>query len=283
MANFDPNITSPASIGLFVIFSLSISLTSVVILLLIWNRSKTASSRLVLLMNISMAAWTISKLPFTYSGLSCQITGFIVNYSVYQILVITYFLLTSTNIASLISNSEIQKTSECRLDKKTLFIIYFIPFILAVFPFATSSYVSSNGWCLLDHDSRRDVAVLFLSLACIWGCQLIVLSQLYIVLKKIWDYPSDVFYETVHRVIYGPALYATYTTIIFIFIDVVILYAVVKQPESYSKGDYFLEYTYAILQYALGMGYAAIYFFEKENLQVRYNHLLQSIILPLPW
>jgi hypothetical protein len=273
MVDFDPNITSPASIGLFLIFSVSILLTSIVIILLIWNRSKTASSRLVLLMNISMAAWTISKLPFTYSGVACQITGFIVNYSVYQILVITYYLLTSTNIASLISNSEIQKTSECRLDNKTLFIIYVVPFVFAVFPFATSSYISSNGWCMLDHESRHGAAVLFLSFTCIWGCQLTVLYQLYKVLKKIWDYPSDVFYETIHRVIYGPALYASYTTFIFLLVDIVILYAVIEHPRTNSKGDYFLEYTYAILQYALGMGYAAIYFFEKDNLQVRSHHL----------
>jgi hypothetical protein len=269
MVDFDPNISSPASIGLFIIFAVSILLTSVVIILLIWNRSKTASSRLVLLMNISMAAWTICKLPFTYSGISCQIAGFIVNYSVYQILLITYYLLTSTNIASLISNSEIQKTSECRLDTKSSLIIHLVPLVLAAFPFATSSYISSNGWCILEHESRPGAAVLFLSFTCIWGCQLIVLYQLYLVLKKIWDYPSDVFYETIHRVVFGPALYATYTTIIFICVDVVILYAVIEHPQSNSKGDYFLEYTYAILQYALGMGYAAIYFFEKDNLQVK--------------
>jgi hypothetical protein len=34
------------------------------------------------------------------------------------------------------------------------------------------------------------------------------------------------------------------------------------------RGDYYLEYAYAILQYVLGLGYAAIYFFEKDNLQV---------------
>jgi hypothetical protein len=268
MGDFQPKISSPGTIGLFLTFSISLLFTLIVIILLIINRTKTASSRLVLLMNISMAAWTISKLPFTYTGFLCQITGFIVNYSVFQILIITYFLLTSTNIASLISNSEIQKSSECRLDNKSLIIIFIVPFLLALIPFSTSHYQETNGWCLMDHESHHAVVVVFITFTCIWICQLIVLYQLYKVLKKIWDYPSDVFYQTIHRVISGPALYASFTTIIFICIDVVLITAVIYNPEPKSEGDYFLEYAYAILQYVLGMGYAAIYFFEKENLQV---------------
>jgi hypothetical protein len=268
MGKFEPKISSPGSIGLFLTFSVSLLFTLIVIIFLLLNRTKTASSRLVLLMNISMAAWTISKLPFVYSGFLCQVTGFIINYSVIQILLITYFLLTSTNIANLISNSEIQKASECRLDNKSLLLIFIVPFLLAIFPFTISHYRDTNGFCLMDHDSPHDVTVIFVSFTCIWICQLIVLYQLYKVLKKIWDYPPDVFYQTIHRVIYGPALYASYTTFIFICIDVVLISAVIYHPEPKSEGDYYLEYAYAILQYVLGLGYAAIYFFEKDNLQV---------------
>lgn len=266
--SFKPSMTSPGSIFLFFVFSCSLFLSILAIIFLLKNGIKTSPSRLVLFMHVSMGAWTTFKMPFVFNGFLCQIAGFVINYSVIQILIITYFLLTSTNIASLISNSEIQKTSECQLDRKSLLIIFLVPLAFALFPFSATEYNKSNGWCVLDHDSNGDVAIIFLSFVCLWCFQLIILYQLYKVLKKIWDYPTDVFYETVQRVLYGPTLYATFTTIIFICIDVVIIYAASTQYEKDSMANYYLEYTYAILQYVLGMGYAAIYFFEKDNLKV---------------
>lgn len=268
--NYNINKTSPDSIILYFIcyFSMFTSILVIITLLFI-NKCKTTPSRLVLFMNISMTAWTIAKLPFTYSGEICQISGFIVNYSVCQILIITYYLLTATNIANLISNAEIQKSSDCQLNNKTLIIIFGLPIILGILPFTTSSYHRQNAWCQLDRSSKREIGTIILSFIFIWICQLIVLFKLYQVLRKIWNLPTAAFYETIHRVIYGPALYATYTTIIFLLVDIVVIYTLLYESTMSSKVEYYLDYTYAILQYLLGIGYAAIYLFEKENLVVR--------------
>lgn len=264
--NIDPS--SPDSVILYFTCCLSMFCTFLVVLTLIINKSKTAPSRLVLFMNLSMTLWILAKLPFTYTGHICQISGFIINYSVCQILIVTYYLLTATNIVTLISNADIQKSTDCQLNTRARLIIFIVPILLGLLPFTTTSYHRQNAWCQLDRSSIREITTIIFSFLFIWFFQLIVLHKLYEVLKKIWNLPSAVFYETINRVIYGPALYATYTTIIFLCIDVVAVYTLIYDTTMTSKTEYYLDYTYAMLQYFLGIGYSAIFLFEKDNLKV---------------
>lgn len=68
-----------------------------------------------------------------------------------------------------------------------------------------------------------------------------------------------------------------YTCVIFLLIDVVVVYSVLYSHGP--QGQYYIDYTYVILQYLLGFGYAVIYYsIERKNLQVFFSLLLLLLL-----
>jgi hypothetical protein len=236
---------------------LSLLLSFSVVASLLSRRSQTSSSRLILLLNLSISLGTFSKFPFLYSGLACEFSGFVVNYCACQILIITYYQLNARNITHLISNTEIDNPADCQLSTKSLLIIALVPIIFGTFPITLFQYHRHGPWCELHASSASSSSVVLLTgYVLLWILELSLLYELFKLIRKIWKVPSDIFYLTIRRFLLGPALCATYTLAIFFCLDLVTIVTTLSHPSPI--GNYYGDYTFTMLQYYL----------EKNNLDV---------------
>jgi hypothetical protein len=264
-----PSPSSLASIILILIASISFLLSfSVILLLTFVTPSATSSSKLILLLHLSISLGIIFKFPYLLSdGILCQVSGFIINYVGCQIILITYSLFSVTNIFSIVANNEVTNSYEYKINPLIVILVLVVPLVTGFVPIFFTEYHQVGPWCQIDHAQDSSTYVIITIYVFLWILQLVIFSQFFYLIYLLWRLPSDLIYLTISRILAGPISFAVYTCVIFLSIDVVVLYSVLYSHGP--QGQYYIDYTYVILQYLLGFGYAIIYFtIERKNLQV---------------
>jgi hypothetical protein len=265
-----PSPSSLTSIFLILIASISFLLSfSVIPLLTFLTPSATSSSKLILLLHLSISVGILFKFPYLLiDGIFCQVSGFIINYVGCQIILITYALFYVTNIFSIVTNNEIMNSHEYKINPLIVILVLVIPLVTGFIPIFFTEYHQVGPWCQIDHSKDSSSYVIIAIYVFLWILQLVIFSKFFYLIYLLWRLPYDLIFLTITRILSGPISFALYTCVIYLSIDIVVLYSSLYSHGP--QGQYFIDYAYVILQYLLGFGYAIIYYtIEREKLQVR--------------
>jgi hypothetical protein len=262
-----PSLTSPSSIILFIIPSISIILSFFVVFSITFLLpSSTTSSKLVRLLHLSILIGTIFKLPFVFSGhIICQCSGFVINYVGCQVILITFYLFHETNIFQIVKNQEVSVRN--KLSLKSLAILTLVPFVVGIISITFASYHRHGPWCQINSSTVSSSYVILTVYVFLWLIQLLLFSNLFYLIYLLSSLPTHLIFETLTNILSGPISFALYTSLIYLSLDLVVLSSIFSSSEK-SLEEYYLDYSFSILQYLLGLGYALIYFLlEQKNLK----------------
>lgn len=267
-----PSPSAPSSIFLFILYSISLMSSFIVIANLGYHGINTISSQLPFYLNISVFIWTLTKFPYLFIDIphGCQVSGIIHWYCTFQMLIITYSIVDALNIKMLLaSTSEINEegtssSQSYQLQFKKILAIFLIPIFPVIYPAVTHSFGSLYEWCGLDRETARGQTSRIIFLSALFFLQFGVVFKFIYLCKNLKQLPKDSYEDVLKKLFRGPGSYAA-TLISFIFLeDIITAWQYSSRHLSYEI-RYTLEYIIVLGEGLFGITLALIYFLLEAN------------------
>lgn len=266
--SFEPKIYAPSSVLLLLLASFSILCTLFVIISILGIGTKSEASKTVLYINISMLFAIISKFPFVYdaSDNTCQFMVSFFWYWFYVVVILSALMIRATNKMltqeSLVSND----FRIYSLDNNYKYIVFIVPLIAALIPLVSKIKQTDIHWCSLDNDNKEQSTLLSLFLAIDWIIELYAVYQMILLFLYLRTLPNELLDLVKPKLLYGPLSYAAITMIVFISVDIIVIYSLVTELTPIS--DYYTQYALVVLLYCMGISYGVIFYIQKQYVEV---------------
>jgi hypothetical protein len=232
--------------------------------------TKSASSKLVFMINCAQGMAILSKLPFVFNNIpyGCIISQFMLIYAFSQLWLVSYMMLLCTNHLKLNIQSAVYSSSDLGLNKKYELFLYLFPFIPIILPLSANAFEEKYNWCVTDtrmHNGEPwmlvQVVVFMIVIFTLMG------RQCWVIYKSTQEFAHLIPPKIIlRRILKGPFIYAL-VTILFGFVGVVLVRAGSNLHDSTQKSYYI---NYAIIYLFFGPAYVNffIFFVEKRHLKV---------------
>lgn len=233
---------------------------------------KSASSRLVFLLNCEQTVAIFSRLPFLFNQIpyGCPISGVLVVYVLIQMWVVCYMMLLCTNHLKLDLNSSI--SSELGLPKKYEMFIFFFPLLAVILPLSAGLFEEKYNWCGISIEKRFGHWFIVQLMVFMISSLLLMGHRIYIICKRANEYSHIVpRKKLMERIMKGPMIYA-FVTIIMGLTGVLLVRATSGGNENEEK-TYYLNYAVVYFFYIPGYLNLIIFLAERGHLKMFERHV----------
>jgi hypothetical protein len=140
--NYKPDISSASSIILLLVGSVALIVTIFVAASIHRYGTKSASSRLVFMINCAQGMAILAKLPFVFNNIpyGCTISQIVLIYAFTQLWLVSYMMLLCTNHLKLDMHSTIYSSRDLGLNRNYELFLYIFPLVSTILPISTDAF-----------------------------------------------------------------------------------------------------------------------------------------------
>ena len=268
--NYKPGIASTSSVILLVVGSVALVLSTFVAVSIHRYGTKSASSRLVFMINCAQGMGILAKLPFVFNNIpyGCTISQIILIYAFTQLWLVSYMMLLCTNHLKLDMKSTIYSSTDLGLNRKHELFLYICPLVSIILPIAANAFEEKYNWCITD--PRVHNGYWILGQVALFMCVIVgfILRQAWVIFRRAQEL-SQVLppRKLLERILKGPFVYA-FITILFGFVGVFMVRGSDAMADQTSRKAYFVKYAIVYLFFIPGYLNFFIFFVERRHLKV---------------
>ena len=268
--SFVPGISDISSVVVLIVGSVALLLTSCVALSIHSFGIKSASSKLVFMINRAQCLIILSKIPFLFNNIpyGCPISQVLMIYSFVHLLILSYLMLLCTNHLKLNLKSTVYSSTDLGLNKNFELFCYLFPLLFTILPISANAFEEKYNWCITNPAAHNGNWILVQAVLLIIVVIGLIGHRVWVIYNQANKYnniiPAGKIWE---RILKGPFVYAI-GTVSFSILGVILVRLNDIADDNGTQSDYYMSYAMLYIFFAPGYINFIIFFVEKRHLKV---------------
>jgi hypothetical protein len=216
--------------------------------------STTLSTMLILILNISVCVRNICLIPYLYveSKPLCEAVGGIAIYSLFLILIVTYFMVVN------LTDGLFQTVKNKNFEKYYYLYLFIPPLFVVIYPLATRSIGTGEIWCIIG-----DTTVFYVISGMVWIIIIAMIYEFYRLFSKLYGLSPDLYNEWKGTIYKGPGAYAITCFVFSFLINLIHVFSTGK-----SSSSFIFDVSCTTISYICGIAFAIIFYQQKVSIVV---------------